>query len=273
MTLILGMSKAEGIYMSTDYRVTDARTGEVIDDASTKFLTVHYPPVPHAPKALFGYTGLAILPDGTPMGTWIRETLRGEFDEVIDRSMHHLQERLNRDVAGERVPLIINVLVTEGERRLVGGFTNVSDDGTVKDSFAYHMHELTQPTAFANGSGAARVVADRHTDLLRSQVRVWPRRIEDHLRLLAAVNRRVAAGEQSVSPFCHVAFINADERTSAVSKTFLEQGESVPFAMPLVVHGIDASEMMRRFVKEAGKGDTVSAMNLDEVNKELKRRP
>ena len=39
LTLLLGMSKAEGIYMSADYRVTDARSGRLIDDASTKFLT------------------------------------------------------------------------------------------------------------------------------------------------------------------------------------------------------------------------------------------
>jgi hypothetical protein len=35
MTLILGMVKAEGVY-SVDYRVTDQRTGEVIDDAAVK---------------------------------------------------------------------------------------------------------------------------------------------------------------------------------------------------------------------------------------------
>jgi hypothetical protein len=37
MTLILGMSKADGSWQSSDYRVTNARTGELIDDASMEF--------------------------------------------------------------------------------------------------------------------------------------------------------------------------------------------------------------------------------------------
>ena len=110
MTLILGMSKAAGIYLSVDYRVTDHRTGRVIDDASVKFLTAHYPPDKLGPKALIAYTGVALLTDGTPTGTWIRETLRGET-EVFDESMAHLRERLNRDIAGMNKPLIINALV------------------------------------------------------------------------------------------------------------------------------------------------------------------
>lgn len=87
MTLILGMSKAEGIYLSADHRITEYPSGRLVDDASTKFLTVHYPPDKEGPKALLAYTGLAELPDGTPMGTWLRETLRGEtevFDQSID---------------------------------------------------------------------------------------------------------------------------------------------------------------------------------------------
>ena len=44
MTLILGMSKPEGIYLSVDYRVTNQKTHELIDDESVKFLTAHYPP-------------------------------------------------------------------------------------------------------------------------------------------------------------------------------------------------------------------------------------
>src|ERR1700730_17765842 len=125
MTLILGMSKPEGIYLSVDYRVTDFRTRKLIDDASTKSLTIHYPPLDSdGPKVLLGFSGLATLPDGTPTLTWIRQTLRGE-SEVIDQSMTHLLERLNRDIAPLRVPLIINLLVLEKDRRLSGGLTNL----------------------------------------------------------------------------------------------------------------------------------------------------
>jgi hypothetical protein len=52
----LGMSKPEGIYLSVDYRVSNSRTREVIDDEPVKFLTVHYPPEHVGPKALIAYT-------------------------------------------------------------------------------------------------------------------------------------------------------------------------------------------------------------------------
>jgi len=55
VTLILGMSKPEGIYLSVDYRVSNSGTREVIDDESVKFLTVHYPPEHVGPKALIAY--------------------------------------------------------------------------------------------------------------------------------------------------------------------------------------------------------------------------
>jgi hypothetical protein len=124
VTLILGMSKPEGICICTDYRVTESGSGKLIDDASIKFLTVHYPPLDTGPKALFGFAGLAILRDGTPTGTWLRETLRGE-NEVIDDSMAYLRERLDRDVGPLRQPLIVSVFVLEPGRRLFGCFTNL----------------------------------------------------------------------------------------------------------------------------------------------------
>ena len=111
----------------------------MIDDESVKFLTVHYPPENVGPKALIVYTGIALLPDGTRVGDWLRETLRGET-EVIDDSMRHLNERLNRDLAKFQKPLIVNVLVVEGDRRLLGGFTNAQSDGSVKSTFGYEMH-------------------------------------------------------------------------------------------------------------------------------------
>lgn len=52
--LILGMSKREGIYLSVDYRVSNSKTSEVIDDASVKFLTVRC-----CPTGLLSVTGCA----------------------------------------------------------------------------------------------------------------------------------------------------------------------------------------------------------------------
>jgi hypothetical protein len=94
VTLIIAWSQPEGIYVATDYRVTDARSGRLIDDAATKHLAVSYPPYDAGPQVLMAYCGLAILPDGTRMGDWLRETLRGDMDETFDRSMAHVNKRV-----------------------------------------------------------------------------------------------------------------------------------------------------------------------------------
>jgi hypothetical protein len=281
MTLILGMSKPDGIYMSVDYRVTDARSGRVLDDASIKFLTIHYPPDKGGPKALLAYTGLAAVPDGTPTGTWIRETLRGET-EVIDQSMRHLVDRLNRDLAKLKVPLIINVLVIERERRLFGGFSNLrvgsevdNRAAQVVDSFGYEMRELDGPFWFANGSGGAMAKADHH-EMIETQLAVWPHKPLDHMKLLASVNRRVAAKVRTVSPWCQVSFIPTSGE-GPTSHVFVERGETVPFDMPVVLlFGIDLTDMTARFMEDAKAlraGQEAASIDTDAINEGLKRRP
>jgi hypothetical protein len=266
------MSKPEGIYLSVDYRVTNSQTGEKLDDASVKFLTIHYPPEKEGVKALLAYTGMAQLPDGTPVGDWLRQTLRGET-EVPDVSMHHLHQRLNRDLACYRVALIVNVLAVQGERRFVGGFTNVESNGSISRKFGYAMQEPTEPFVFANGSVTAHVVADRHLHVLRRQLGVRPRHPHNHMRLLATVNRRVAKVATSVSPHCHVSFINADDRYGPTSEVFTERGESVPFTMPMVAWGIDVSYVMEQFMRDIQAGRIpLTTLDPDEVNKHLRRR-
>jgi hypothetical protein len=269
VTLILGMSKAEGVFLSVDYRVTNLRTGSVMDDATVKFLAVHYPPE-GGPKALIAYTGVAYLADGTPVGDWIRETLRGE-SEVFDLSMAHLRNRLDRDVSPMRVPLIVNAIALHGDRRYFGGMSNVRrSNWTVMDSFGYVMEELPEPRGFANGSGAETVVAGGHFDLLSSQLPVRPRRIHDHLNLLATINRRVAEVNSSVSPHCHVAFINADDRYGPESHVFAH-GQPVPMTMPILLFGIDLTFMMEHARLRVDGG--AEAPDTDEMNRHLQRRP
>ena len=282
MTLLLGMSKPEGIYMSADYRVTDARTGKLIDDSSVKFLSVRYPPDKGGQTSLLACSGLANLPDGTPIGTWMRETLRGK-SEPFDKSMTHLGARLDRDIARLKNPLVINVLVLQGERRYSGGFSNLEMDEEqilVRDSFGYHLQELEGPFVFANGFRASKVIANQHLSFRRAQLGVRPRRPFDHMKLLATINRGVAQRTKSVSPYCHVQFINSDDRTSPMSHAFLDRGETVPFEMPVVRFGIDLSDMTRRFHDQLGaffrgEVDDIKGAYLDSdaMSKEIRRRP
>jgi len=200
-------------------------------------MEARYLPDEGGPRALFGYTGLANLSDGTPTGTWIRETLRGET-ESFDHSMEHLRSRLDRDIGPEGHSLIINLLVTEGERRLAGGFTNLARDraGAIVfgDAFKYALNELDGPRSFASGSGGVTALRERLLEPLESQLEIRPRKPLDHMNLLATVNRRVAAIDRTVSPFCHAIFTPAkiQDGDGGYGKTFLEPGESAPFDWP-----------------------------------------
>jgi hypothetical protein len=231
--------------------------------------------------ALLAYTGVAILRDGTPTGTWIRETIRGE-SEVVDQSMAHLRARLDRDIAPMGLFPIINILVLERERRLFGGLSNVTFNAktrklTVQKSFGYSMQELDRPFMFANGSGAAQALANRQLHQIQDQLRVKPRNPADHMNLLAVVNRRVPAKDQAVSPFCHVTFLSGEEGKGAESRVFVEGGESVPFEMPTILSGLDLSGMARRTyeqferMKRAEATEAGNDAGFDE--EDLKRRP
>jgi hypothetical protein len=243
----MGMAKAEGIYLSADYRVTEHPSGKLVDDVAIKFLTIHYPPDQTGPKAIMAYTGLAFAPDGTPMGTWLRETLRGET-EVFDRSMAHLRERLDRDIAPTGWPIIVDALALHGNQRFIGGLTNLKfTDKSRKKArttkrFEYILNEVPDAFVFANGSGAAKVLAEGHFEKVRRLLSVRPRRVEDHMNLLAAINRKVAAKTVTVSPPCHVSYVNGDDTTGPTSRTFTEPGESVPFEMPMLLFGIDLTD-------------------------------
>lgn len=195
VTLIVGMSKPEGIYLSADCRVTNAATGKVIDETAVKSLTVHYPPMGGGPRALLGFAGLAILPDGTPMLDWIQQTIRGEQQEFINESMQHLLVRLNRDIARLQIALIITVVVIDPDnRRHAGGFTNVRRITPIQTGVMHRFEHIMQPlndwAIFANGSGTHPMVTDGHFARLQPHLGVVPREPMNHMNLLAHVNRQ-----------------------------------------------------------------------------------
>jgi len=276
MTLILGMSKDEGVYLSVDYRVTNLETGKVVDDLTVKFLTVMYPPDQIGPNALLAYTGLAYARDGTPIGGWMHVTLRGE-SEHFDASMAHVRSRLDRDIAPMGVGLIINALVVHGEKRYIGGLSNIegsklSPVWKVRDSFGYSMNELSDLMAVANGSGAQATVTGGHLDAMSRQLTIRPRRIEDHMNLLATINKRVAAVELTVSPHCHVAFLNADGRYDPVARNYAE-GQTLPLTMRTLLFGIDLSVISEPLFHQFAEDGRVSEIDRDKVNRKLQRRP
>ncbi len=144
--------------------------------------------------------------------------------------------------------------------------------------FSYMMQEVTGSMMFASGSGTTRALADRQLDRIKLQLDIVPRRPMDYMKLLADVNRRVASKDKTVSPFCYVSFINSDGRFDSASCSFTQRGESVPFEIPLIVSGIDVTELHHQWFpnpKALFKGEEIAVPEIDnqQLNKLLKRKP
>lgn len=276
MTLILGLSKPDGVYLSVDYRVTNEDTGEILDDYAVKFLTVQYWPEGAGPKVLFAYTGLAQLWGGMPVGRWLRETLRGET-ETIDQSMELLMTKLNQSIAPFGKGLCILGAVVAGGSRYLVQITNTTDWKTIEPKFAF-----IQPLAldgygssFFAGSGQAGLIAGGYRELLKSQAGVRPRRAWEHMNLLATINRRVAEADPGgpVSPYCHVTYMGDEDDWTPRCQAFYERGEEpVPFSLPMIVYGIDVTNVMDQMMG-AVERDEHPTLDPDQIRRNLKRRP
>jgi hypothetical protein len=233
VTLILGMSKAEGIYLSVDCRVTEEHSGRLLNDATVKFVIVHYR---ERIKALFAYTGIAWLPNGTRVSRWLQRCLNAGPMQ-FDSSMEYLHGMLDRDLAPFGKILVVNVLAVRGTERYFAGFSN-TDWFHVTPAFKHKREVLTQPFSFGNGAGAALSFSNhvaRQTFLLSMRLHQRPRHPHDHMNLLATVNRRVADMDRRVSPHCHVSFISTDRRFESAQEAFPpKHGKSVPFPAPII---------------------------------------
>lgn len=274
------MSKPEGIYMSVDFRTSVPGTQQPIDDATVKFLTVHYPPANIGPKAVIAYCGVATTQDNrTPLGDWLRETMRGETDSFED-SMRHLGARLDRDLSRWlhkfQTALIVNVLVIDREhKRYLGGFSNLRQDGiTVSRKFEYCMEAMKKPL-FGNGLGAARVLTSGEAAKLSHALSVTVRHPRQHMEFLAKVNRHVATSEKSVSPHCHVSFVSADNRFRSRAEVFDRKWRPVPLKLrlPMIVLGADLSESSGQFVRDVELDNArLTASDVAAINQRLPRR-
>jgi hypothetical protein len=279
MTLTITMIRPEGIWQSADNRVTI--DGQLIDDERPKQLHVICPPLPGGPQLLLAFTGLARLPDGTPTIQWARETLRGE-QRFIMPMLEHLRDRLSRDVGRSHLwenLLIFSGGIFEGDKRFYVEIRNVElKTWKPKREFDFIVCEVVEPMVFIAGSGQV-AVSKEDWDLLRTQSRVRPAKWENHLGLLAAVNRRTAAGKKSmksVSPWCSASYISHDEEGSH-QKNFSNPGEPKgPLYIESLLSGLDLHELSKpliQFMNDSNRIDIDQTSSDEATQNALKGRP
>lgn len=254
MTLIMTMIRPEGIWQSADNKVT--RSGRTIDDERPKQLHIICPPLPGGPQLLLAFTGLAELFDGSPTIQWARETLRGE-QRFIMPMLEHLRDRLSRDVGRSYLwnnPLLFSGGIFEGDKRFYMEIRNAEPKTwKPKREFDLVVCEFTEPIVFITGSGE-QAVSREDRALLQAQSRIRPAKWEDHLGLLAAVNRRTAntlakKGQKSVSPWCSASYISHNEEGSHQKNFSNPREPKGPQYIESLLAGLDLHELSKPLIQ------------------------
>lgn len=123
------------------------------------------------------------------------------------------------------------------------------------------MIEVTEPVFFFGGNGAQNISAEDRR-LVAEQVQLRPSKWEDHLGLLAAINRRVAAKTTTVSPWCHASFACV-EQDGVQSNVYRRHDEpEVTGGMDVVLFGIDMAETAKSLM------DRVKGIEIDPAEDE-----
>jgi hypothetical protein len=244
VTLVMMMIGPGGIWQSADRRVTKAGVPE--PDAS-KQLLVLCPPTPGAgPRMLLAFTGIAEVPGGTPILQWIRETIRGESRPIMPL-LEHLRDRLTRDVGrsarGRHGLAVVGGILEANGRCGIVQIANVKPPWSdPAREFKLLLSEVPEPQFMAIGSGQP-YISREDAKLVVAQTKIRPARLEDHMGLLAAVNRRTAARTKKVSPWSDVTYIG-DRSEGAVARLFSKPGDPpIPIAVNVMLDGIDVSEV------------------------------
>jgi hypothetical protein len=284
VTLLQTIVRPEGIWQSVDYRLTSLTTGAILDDAAPKQLTVLCPPLPGGPHVLLAFTGLAQTPDGTPTLKWIRETISGQ-QRTIGVLLEHLRDRLTRDIGHSHLGVYGLIVVggifeSKGKRSYfeISNFDPITF--AIRPDFELTITEIKGPRLLLAGSGR-RAVAKSDIDLVNKESTTKPANWEEHLRLLAQVNRRAAErskkidpkGVGTVSPWCHVTYL-AEGEDGAKGRDFREPGDPPKdLSLEIVMVGMDLTDATSVFLART-KGAALTDKDMEEaIRRGLKGRP
>jgi hypothetical protein len=276
VTLVLSLNTPDAICMSVDYRVTDRDKGTVLDPFAVESLVIQTSDQPGGPVAIIGYSGLARLWGGMPMGRWLRETLRGECQPLSDL-MAHLLRQLNRKIAHFNQVLVINVVMASGsgDERYFGGFSNTKDRVTAEPQFECNISRVDIPYLWASGSACEKATVPRHVNSVKALASSSGVSAADHMALLAKINREVAEADPNgpVSPYCYVMYVGGDTNWTVTGKVFTQSGEMPPpFSMPLIWCGIDVSNPAEQ-IQKAFQNRAHPTLDEDQIRRNLDRRP
>jgi hypothetical protein len=255
VTLLLGIVTPWGAWMTSDHRLTRLPGGQLITDTSVKHVGIKA----SNGIAVVTYTGIGRV-GNEDMSDWLRTTLRGEnraLEDTAELIATRASERFGRLALQARVVHAFAMAAFRGGQAFLVTIANtdtplnVSSPKLRLDFLVTPMRVLHPQRVYGGGGLLAVTPEDR--DLLARASGKRPRRPEEFLGLLAAVNRRAARsgrpGSRTMSAACVGAYLPPDGGTVQVSVFGDEGNERKIESPPFLLYGFDATEMERAMPK------------------------
>jgi hypothetical protein len=255
MTLALAIISRHGVWMSSDHRLVNLRTGRPEADRSTKQFGFR---INDTDVGVISYSGIGRVDSEGHVSQLLVELLRGE-DRSLDATLRAIEGFANQRIANaaRRMSLAHTFIFGgfERGRALAGVITNVGierraypvDLLTIEDRFLRVVNDVTN-------EGAALVTGQRHrvgaADLgsLNRARRNRPRNPDQYRELLAEITRRVGRRyPKGVSETSDVVQIIPPNLSLEYRPS--DGGDAtVSYGPRMLMHGIDAGALLKNLM-------------------------
>lgn len=275
MTLNLTIVNPFGIWQCSDHRLTDPVTCKPTDNHSIKHVIFRCPDG----SALLAYAGAGRI-GSVVISDWIRETLRGET-RTLDQSFIQLRENASRDLApllqDRGIPHMFSIGAFLAGRAWVVQIRNfiVSSGAPVPtllghfDTVAKEITDSGQGLVF----GDSRAVTSADRAQLATLATRRPRRPKDFRGLLASINLRASAtasGKVTISPGCVTTYMPPAGEPFE-SEFHNEAASPGPLIVPIILFGIDITEMQRAVTSQITTPNELEPNNGKQLQQETDR--
>jgi hypothetical protein len=267
LTLTMTIVAPWGVWQCSDHRVTylvpkPNQRWKVVkrEDDSVK----HVQLVCKDGSALLTYSGLAKV-GNDHISDWLRRLVRGQ-SRTVDETLIRIREEATATLAGPAAKndiahaLVIGAFV-QGKPWIVAIVNQKLPDSPPLDHFETDGFALQEPMALIVGEGR-KAVSDADWALAQRVAKRRPKRPEDYSRVLADVHRRAKhsnhPARHTISEACITSYMPPAGHGIQSVRHWGQRDPSRkwPILVPMVVSGIDATEIMKATVEnmEAREG-------------------
>lgn len=251
MTLNITLIAPWGIWQCSDYRLVDARNGQLMDDYSTSHLAVTC----QDGSALIAYTGLCDL-GGVHTWDWLRRILRGQAGTLND-TLGLIREAATATFGEKACELHVHHTFTVGaflnEKPWAIGISNIQpvpdfEDHPPLPEFSISAVEV-QEEPFILVTGTREAVGLAELRALRRTVSKRPKRPAEYRKLLANTNRKAAKHPlygQRISTACLTSYM--PPMGASAEQEAYNWGAALPQnvrSIPHIVRGIDSTDILQ----------------------------